>query len=151
MRSILIPIGSAAEARRAAARAIALYGTEPLEIHLLNVQHPLPRHVSQFFPRSELQAFHQDAGMAVLAPVIRALDEAGVPHHDHVVVGHAAKAIVEFAERHDCGDVVLDEPPAGLWSLLRAGSVGSQVRHLMQAHAAERGVAMPAAGAGSTR
>ncbi len=151
MRNILIPIHNAAEARRAAERAIALYRSEPLEIHLLNVQHPLPRHVSQFFPRSELQAFHHDAGMAVLAPTIRALDDAGVPHHDHGVVGHAARALVEFAESHACGDVVLDEPPAGLWSLLHVGSVGSQVRHMMQAHAAERGLAVPATGAGSPR
>jgi nucleotide-binding universal stress UspA family protein len=145
MKDILVPIGSAAEAPRAAERAIALYGAESARVHLLNVQRPLPRHVSRFFPRSELQAFHHEAGMAVLAPAARALDAAGVPHDEHVIVGHAAEAIVEFAERHHCADIVLDTASKGLLSILHAGSIGSQVRHLMrtQADAASAAQAIP--------
>jgi nucleotide-binding universal stress UspA family protein len=135
MRTILIPVAGERQAARAAEQAIALYRREPAEIHLLNVQHPLPRHVSQFFPRSEVHAFLHDAGMAALAPAIRALDAAAIPHVDHVVVGHAAQAIVQFAESHRCDDIVLDERASGVWSLLRAGSVGSQVRHLQQSRA----------------
>lgn len=136
MKDILVPIGSAAEAQSAAERAIAQCGAEPVRMHLLNVQRPLPRHVSRFFPRGELQAFHQEAGMAVLAPAARALDTAGVAHDEHVIVGHAAKLIVEFAERHRCADIVLDTASQeGLLSFLHAGSIASQVRHLMRAHA----------------
>jgi nucleotide-binding universal stress UspA family protein len=133
MKEILVPVGSPAEALRAVERAIALYRAEPVRVHLLNVQRPLPRHVSRFFPRSELQAFHHDAGMAQLAPAQRVLDAAGVPHDDHVIVGHAAEAIVEFAERHGCDDILIDTPAKGLLSILHAGSIGSQVRHLLRA------------------
>ena len=133
MKEILVPIESAAHAPRAAERAIALYEDEPVQIHLLNVQRPLPRHVSRFFPRSDVRAFHQEAGMSALAPAIRALDDAGIPHQDHVLVGHAAEAIVQFAERQRCHDIVLDTPSKGLMSLLHAGSIGSQVRHLLHA------------------
>ena len=133
MKSILVPIESAAESARAAQRAISLYRTSPGELHLLNVQRPLPRHVSRFFPRDDLRAFHHDAGMAVLAPAIRALDAAGIAHSEHVVVGHAAQKIVEFAAQHGCGDIVLDAPRSGLRAVLCAGSIASQVRHLLRA------------------
>ncbi len=136
MRKVLVPVASEHQAARAAARAIALYRRDPAEIHLLNVQHPLPRHVAQFFPRSEVRAFLNDAGMEVLAPAIRALDAAGVPHADHVVVGHAAKSIVQFAESEQCDEIVLDDPGT-LWSRMRAGSIGSQVRHLQQSRGAD--------------
>jgi hypothetical protein len=131
MRKILFPVASESAAAPVAQRAIALYRRAPAEIHLINVQHPLPRHVSQFFPGSEVRAFLHDAGMAALAPAIRALDEAAIPHCDHVVIGHAAKEIVRFSESEACDEIVFDEP-AGLWSRLQAGSICSQVRHLQQ-------------------
>lgn len=133
MSQILVPIESSAQAAPAAERALALHRAEPAQIHLLNVQRPLPRHVSRFFPRSELCAFHHEAGLAVLAPAMRVLDDAGVAHQDHVIVGHAAEAIVAFAEQHRCDDIVLDTPTRGLLSILHAGSIASQVRHLMRA------------------
>ena len=149
MKEILVPIHSASEAADAAARAIALFRAEPAaHVHLLNVQRPLPRHVSRFFPRGELREFHREAGMAMLNPAIRALDDAHVPHVDHVLVGEPARAIVEFAQAHGCGEIVLDEPAQGLMSILRAGSIGSQVRHLIATHAGDR--AIPAAAGGGT-
>ena len=82
--------------------------------------------------------------MAVLEPAIRALDAAGVPHQDHVIVGHAAEVIVRFAEQQDCDDIILDSPSRGILSILHAGSIASQVRHLMRA-----GAEAPVSGASS--
>ncbi len=132
MNDILVPIASATEAARAAERAIARYQAAPGRVHLLNVQRPLPRHVARFFPRQELRAFHQEAGLHVRAPAIRALDLAGVPHDDHVVVGHAAEAIVAFARALGAADLVLEPAEQGLRAMLGAGSIGHQVRHLMR-------------------
>jgi len=143
MNDILVPIGSTREALWAAEQAIALYRREPARIHLLNVQRPLPRHVSQFFNGGDLRDFHRDTGMGVLAPAIRLLDEAGVPHDDHVLVGHQAETIVRFAEQHHCDEVVLDNPPKGLLAVLGLGSIGSQVRHLMHVHATQSAAAGP--------
>jgi len=136
MKHVLVPISTPEEARWAAEQAIARYRKEPAHIHLLNVQRPLPQHISRFFSGGDLRNFHQDAGMKVLEPVIRMLDEAGVPHRDHVKVGNPAKTIVEFSEHNKCAEVVLQDQSDSLLAIFGLGSIGSQVRHLMQAHAA---------------
>ena len=135
MNPILVPICEASEARAGAERAIALHREAPVLVHLLNVQRPLPKHVSQFFNRNDLRDFHRDAGMQVLEPAIRLLETAGVPHEDHVLVGHPAETIVRFAQEHGCEPVIVGaEAPSGVLSMLGLGSVASQVQHLMQAH-----------------
>jgi nucleotide-binding universal stress UspA family protein len=136
MQNVLVPVSALGDARWAAAQAIARYRKEPVHIHLLNVQRPLPRHVSRFFGGGDLHDFHRDAGMRVLEATIRLLDEAGVPHHVHVLVGNPAESIVQFAEQNKCEEVVLETQPEGLLAVFGLGSIGSQVRHLMQAHAA---------------
>jgi nucleotide-binding universal stress UspA family protein len=137
MQDILVPISVPGEARWAAEQAIAIYRKQPARIHLLNVQRPLPRHVSRFFGGGDLHDFHRDAGMRVMEAAIRMLDEAGVPHEDHVLVGSPAETIVHFAGQHKCSEVVLENQTGGLFSIFGLGSIGSQVRHLMQAHAAD--------------
>jgi len=136
MQNVLVPVSTLGDARWAAEQAIARYRKEPAHIHLLNIQRPLPRHVSRFFAGGDLHDFHRDAGMRVLEPTIRLLDEAGVPHHVHVLVGNPAESIVQFAEQNKCEEVVLETQAEGLLAIFGLGSIGSQVRHLMQAHAA---------------
>jgi nucleotide-binding universal stress UspA family protein len=138
MKDILIPISEPAEASTAADQAIALYRQQPARIHLLNVQRPLPRHVSQFFGRNDLNDYYRDTGMHVLEDAVRKLEAAGVPHEDHVLVGKPAETIVQFAEACPCDEVVLGEPPQRLASIFGLGSIGSQVRHLLELHAAAR-------------
>ena len=135
MNDIVVPICDAADAAWAATQAIACYRREPARVHLINVQRPLPKHVAQFFNRDDLREFHVEAGMRVLETAMRILDEAGVPHEDHVLIGHPAETIVRFAEDHRCAQVIVDAPPKNLLSMLGLGSIGSQVQHLMQAHA----------------
>ena len=134
MNEIVVPICDPADAAWAANQAIALYRSERVLIHLLNVQRPLPKHVAQFFSRNDLREFHRDAGMHVLEPVIRMLDEASIPHDDHVLIGHPAETIVQFASERHCQRIVVDTPPPSVLSMLGLGSIGSQVEHLMQAH-----------------
>ena len=136
MKHILVPVSAPDEARWAAEQAIARYRKEPAHIHLLNVQRPLPQHISRFFGGGDLRNFHRDSGMRVLEPAIRLLDEAGVPHRDHVEVGNPAKTIVEFSERNRCAEVVLQDESDSLLAIFGLGSIGSQVRQLMQERAA---------------
>jgi nucleotide-binding universal stress UspA family protein len=135
MNDIVVPICTTTDAAWAAREAIALYHTEPAHIHLVNVQRPLPRHVSQFFGRNELRDFYRDSGIHVLEPAMRMLDDAGVPHEDHVLIGHPAETIVRFAEDRGCRQVIVDAPASDVLSMFGLGSIGSQVRHLMQMHA----------------
>jgi len=132
MKDILVPIGDPCESRWAADQAIALYRREPARVHLLNVQRPLPRHIAQFFSGGDLRDFHRDAGMRVLEAARQLLDEASIPHQDHVLVGNQAETIVRFAQEHHCSEVILDNPPKGMLSIFGLGSIGSQVRHLMR-------------------
>jgi hypothetical protein len=43
---------------------------------------------------------------------------------------------VEFSERNKCAEVVLQNQSDSLLAVFGLGSIGSQVRHLMQVHAA---------------
>jgi nucleotide-binding universal stress UspA family protein len=131
MNDIVVPIDDEAAASSAAEQAIAQYRAEPGIVQLVNVQRPLPRHVAQFLPRAELDGWYRDAGMRVLGPVASLLDEAGVPHRDHVLVGKPAEAIVQFAAEHQGARVLLDNEPQSAFAMLGLGSLGSQVRHLM--------------------
>ena len=137
MDDIVVPICDAGDAGWATSQAMARYRAQPVRIHLINVQRPLPKHVAQFFNRSDLREFHRDAGMRVLEPAIRMLDQAGIPHEDHVLVGHQAETIVNFAGDRHCREVVVDVPPKNVLSMLGLGSIGSQVRHLMQPQATD--------------
>ena len=136
MTDVIVPICEAADAAWAASQAIALYRRQPARIHLVNVQRPLPKHVAQFFNRDDLREFHVESGMRLLEPAMRMLDDAGVPHEDHVLTGHQAETIVQFAQEHHCNEVIVDAAPGRLLSMIGLGSIGSQVRHLMEAHAA---------------
>ena len=125
IRDVVVPVCDAGSAGWASSQAIALYRDEPVRIHLLNVQRPLPKHIAQFFNRDDLRDFHRDAGMRVLEPVIAILDKAGIPHEDHVLVGHPAETIVRFAEDLHCGQIVVDTPARSMlslfgWALLAA-------------------------------
>ena len=143
MHDIVVPVCDTGDAGWAASQAIAIYADGPVRVHLLNVQRPLPKHIAQFFNRDDLRDFHRDAGMRVLNPVIGMLDKAGVPHEDHVLVGHPAETIVRFAEDLHAKQVVVDTPPKSVLSMLGLGSIGSQVHHLMQSQATN----VPASGA----
>ena len=146
MHDIVVPVCDTGDAGWAASQAISIYRDEPVRVHLLNVQRPLPKHIAQFFNRDDLRDFHRDAGMRVLDPVIGMLDKAGIPHEDHVLVGHPAETIVRFAEDLHATRVVVDTPPRSMLSMLGLGSIGSQVHHLMQSHATDA----PASGASGT-
>jgi nucleotide-binding universal stress UspA family protein len=116
----------------AADQSIKLYRISRARIHLLNVQRPLPRHVSRFFSSAYLRDFHLESGMLVLAPVMHQLEAAGVPYKTHVLTGHEAETIVRFAEEYGCTRIVMESQPDGLLSVLGLGAISSQVRHLMR-------------------
>jgi nucleotide-binding universal stress UspA family protein len=137
MKIIAVPINDARDAQWGASQAIELYRREPVQIHLVNVQSPLPRHVSRFFNRGDIQSFHRDAGMLVLAPAIKMLDEAGIPHQEHVLVGRKVECIVRFAKEYSCNQVILDSRPEGLLSVLGLGSIASQIQRAIASDTAK--------------
>jgi nucleotide-binding universal stress UspA family protein len=133
MRKMLVPINAASGARTQAtlAEVIALYRDEPAQIHLLNVQIPVSRHVSDFFKSGELHAIHLEAGMEELAPAKATLDAAGVPYTAHIKVGHSAQTIVQTAQELGCDQIVMGGTPQTGFAEKMFGTLANQVRHLL--------------------
>jgi hypothetical protein len=111
------------------ARVIDLYRKTRARIHLINVQPAYPRHITRFFSAQYLARIHHEDGLRFLAPAIRHLAEAGVPHWDHVLVGARAEQIVEFVRAHHCRKVILrEETESTLLRWLGVVSVNHQIR-----------------------
>jgi nucleotide-binding universal stress UspA family protein len=136
MTDILVPIINPGDAEWAANQAIALNRQKPVLAHLLSVRHALPVHITQFFGRGDLRSFYQEAGLQVLAPAMQLLEQAGVRYEPHVLVGRPAQSIVKLAKQLGDVPIILPQRREGLLSSLGMGSIGSQVRQLMQAQSA---------------
>jgi nucleotide-binding universal stress UspA family protein len=130
---LLVPVEEGRDPSEAVSRAIALYrrSERPVQIHLLNVRTPLPEYVARFIAPAEREAFHRENGLNAMRPAIDQLDAAGVSHVDHVLVGHKAETILRFAREKDCSHIVVGKP-AGVLQGLGLGSIGAQLRRLVQ-------------------
>lgn len=137
MNAIAVPINDAREAQWASKQVIEIYRREPVQVHLINVQSPLSRHISQFLSARDIRAHYLEEGMGILDAAIKALDKAGVPHTDHVLVGSKVDCIVRFAKEHSCSQVVLDAPSDGLLSVFGLGSLASQIQRAISANTAK--------------
>lgn len=133
MSDILVPIEEGRDASGAVREAISFYRQQPrpVQIHLLNVRTPLPSYVARFIASAEREAFHRENGLSAMRPAIAELDAAGISHVDHVRVGNKAETILRFAREHGCSHIVLNKP-AGLLDGLGLGSIGAQLRRLVQ-------------------
>ncbi len=132
MMTVLVPIEEGRDATSAIAHVVALNRQEPIRVYLLNVRTPLPSYIARFIPAAERHAFHHENGMRAMRDAVAQLDEAGIAHRDHVLVGNKAETIMEFARSHHCSEIVLDGQDGGLLSGLGLGSIRAQLRHLLQ-------------------
>lgn len=133
MKNIVVAIDGTGNLQRAFDHIAELHQTETVRVHLLNVQPPFTRDICRFFSAAEIRDLHREEGMQALAPAIRMLEAAGIPHRDHVLVGHKAETIVSFACDYRCDQIVLGDPGRVRFAGLGLGSIGSQVRHLASA------------------
>ena len=129
--NVLIPIEEGRDPTGAVRQAVELYRKEPVRVHLLNVRTPLPSYVARFIPVAERQAFHHENGLKAMHEAIAQLDQAGVAHRDHVLVGNKAETILDFARENGCSHIIVNEPK-GLLDGLGLGSVGAQLRRLVR-------------------
>jgi len=135
MRSLVVPIRDSHDSKWAVDYVIELYRREApqVEVHLLNVQTPLPQYVTRFLNKQTVGEFHRENGLRALQGASERLDAAGVPHTDHVLVGRKAETIARFAREQRCDRIVLPKRDSGFVSSLGLGSVGAQVRQLIGA------------------
>src|SRR5687767_4719278 len=92
--NLLIPVDGSVGADRAVDHAAMMWGRGLVgEVHLVNVQYPLPGAVTTFVGSKAVSGYHHDEGMKALAGAETKLHAAKVPHHLHIVVGQPAEMI----------------------------------------------------------
>lgn len=110
MHKLLLPVDGSDASLRAVERLLAMRGwyKDPLEIHLLNVQHVLHKDVAQFISPEDMKGYYHDEGLKELAAARERLDRAGVACQHHVVIGDlAAETIAHFAREHGIGQILM--------------------------------------------
>ena len=108
MHKILVPVDGSRNTEYALERVAREYLSNPsMEIHLLNVQPPLSRHISRFVARKNRASHHRDEAEKVLGPVRKLMQKLGLPFKEHVLVGERAGSIVAEAERLGVDRVVM--------------------------------------------
>lgn len=108
MLKVLVPVDGSENSLRAVRHAIAEYRRHhELELHLLNVQPQLSRHVARFVNRSDRDGWHLEQANAALAGARAVLEAAGVPHHVHWTLGDRAGEICRSATRLGVHHIVM--------------------------------------------
>ena len=133
MLRILIPVDGSENSLRAVTFLIgktALF-SDPVEIHLLNVQHPFPGTIRGV--QREAQKEHHDQGLAALADARALLNDAGVKYEHHILVGEAPQVIAQFTSDHGIDQVVMGTRGLGTVTGMLLGSVTTKVLHLVRA------------------
>ncbi len=131
MLRVLVPVDGSESSLRAVQfvlKKAPLY-KEPLELHLLNVQHPFPGTIQGVHEQAE--RYHHDAGAKALAAARKALDAAGVKYVYHIGVGEAAEVIAHFAKEKKIEQIVMGTRGLGSIANMVLGSVASKVLHLV--------------------
>jgi nucleotide-binding universal stress UspA family protein len=134
MLKLLVPVDGSESSSRAVNHLIKKLGwfKDGAEIHLLNVQHPIPygNRVSSVIGHDKLAQFHQEEGMAALKNAMKKLDAAKLKYHYHIGVGEAAEVICQYAKDKGCDQIFMGTRGLGSVSGLVLGSVATKVIHL---------------------
>src|SRR5689334_19696207 len=131
MLKILIPVDGSKNALRAvklAVRNMALYKEEP-QIHLLNVQRPLPGNIWGI--RQKAADLHREEGLEALAVARKTLDRAGIKYVYHISVGEVESAIARFVKAKKIDQVLMGTRGLGPVGNLFLGSVAIKVLQLV--------------------
>ncbi|MCE9660952.1 MAG: YjbE family putative metal transport protein [Burkholderiales bacterium] len=105
---VLIPVDGSSNSLSAVRHAIDEYRRHhELELHLINVQPRLSRHISRFVARREREAFMHDRADAALAGAVALVVKAEVPHQTHWAIGDRAEEICRAATRLGIHHIVM--------------------------------------------
>jgi len=132
MLNALVPVDGSDNSLCAVRHVVKLIqDREPLQVHLLNVQPPLRGDVTTFVAGDAVKGFHFEEASKALKRACEILDEADVSYTKHVVVGHAADVIAEWAKRLRCDKVIMGTHGRGTLTQFVMGSVSHEAIHKM--------------------
>ncbi len=125
---ILVPTDGSEPSRRATQYVLDLAARGLLlEVHLLNVQPAVRGGAASLVSHADLESYHRDEGMKVLAPSLRLVEAAGLEPHAHVGVGDSGETVLAFAQRLNCDQIVMGTRGHGAVANLLLGSVARHV------------------------
>jgi nucleotide-binding universal stress UspA family protein len=136
MEKVLVAVDGSEHAVHAVeyviARRAARAQPAELEIHLLNVQLPLPSLAALAAGAERVRQHHHDEGIAALQNSRGVLDARKVPYVYHIGVGEPAEVIVAYAKDQGCAEIVMGSCGQGAVTNLLLGSVATKVLHLSE-------------------
>lgn len=134
MIKILVPVDGSEQSEKIIAqllKTVSLY-KEPVELHLLNVQAPVPysNKVSHAIGHEALEGFLREQGEQALKKSRALLDAAGVAYKAHIESGETADVILRLAKDAGCSQIYMGTHGRGAVGGLLLGSVATRVLHL---------------------
>jgi len=133
MLKFLVPVDGSAASARSIDQLIASIGwyQDKPEIHLLNVQSALQvgGRVSSFIGQDQIAQYHQEEGLAALAPARQKLDAAGITYHYHIGVGEVVEVVMRYVKDKSCDQIVMGTRGMSGVSSIMLGSVANKVIH----------------------
>ena len=115
MSTLLLPCDGSPDALLAVRHVIdAVRRGDVQQVHLVNVQPPLPAHAARHLARHVREDFHRERAEAELAEARTLLDSAGVRYQLHCHVGSRAQRTAELARQLSCDRIVLARA-SGSW------------------------------------
>ena len=128
MTKILLPTDGSSNALNAVRHIANRFISDPsIEVHLLHVRQPLSQHIARFVSAQERAAFHREKAEIALAPARKLLTRFGVPHTDHIELGHRAETITRVAQRLGVSEIVMSTARKNSLTRLLEDSVSHRV------------------------
>jgi nucleotide-binding universal stress UspA family protein len=128
---ILLPVDGSQPSLRAVHHALKLVADKPnTELHVLNVQVPLPAAAADFLNAKDVRTFHLDEGKSALREANAILEAAHVRYESTVLVGPVAETIADYAEERHCDQIIMGTRGLSPIAGLLLGSVAMKILHL---------------------
>jgi len=125
---ILVPTDDSPSAHRALAHVLELSSRGlALEVHLLNVQPAVRGVAASIVSHTDLENYHREEGMKVMARPVKTVEAAGLRPHVHIGVGDAGETVLAFAKRIGAGQIVMGTRGFGSVTSMLLGSVARHV------------------------